>query len=249
MNSLRLVLITRRYWPLVGGAETATANLARGLRRLGVTTTILTGRHDARWPADIVHREIPVHRLPHPAVPVGHDALPDRHVALAAEEPTGHRCRLRVAAGPEAHTAIGALAGSGIPVVIRAEADESFDLTHPAKTGRAVSRTLRRCRQAQAIVATTAQVEQRVLELGIDRHRILRISNGVNVTATTLALPLKTAARRALAGVNEDLRVPANQPVALCMGQLHPDNAWERGHPGLEAGRRTMAVCAAVAGG
>jgi hypothetical protein len=54
MNGLRLVLVTRRFWPLVGGAETATANLASGLRDLGVTPTILTGRHDALWPADVV---------------------------------------------------------------------------------------------------------------------------------------------------------------------------------------------------
>ncbi len=90
MNGLRLVLVTRRFWPLVGGAETATANLARGLRGLGVTPTILTGRHDAQWPADVVYREIPVHRLHFPRFRLGHDALPDRAVALVAEEPARH---------------------------------------------------------------------------------------------------------------------------------------------------------------
>ena len=226
MNSLRLVLVTRRFWPLVGGAETATANLARGLRSLGVTPTILTGRHDAQWPADVVHREIPVHRLPYPRFRWG--TL--RYLIALSRWLQKNRpdidvvCVSRLA--HEAHTVIGALAGSGIPVVIRAEADESFDLTHPAKTGRAVSRTLRRCLQAQAIVAATAQVEQQVQELGIDRRRIHRISNGVKL------LPPRSPCRQdgcppGPREVNEDLRVPANQPVALCIGQLHPDNAWE----------------------
>jgi glycosyltransferase involved in cell wall biosynthesis len=226
MNGLRLVLVTRRFWPLVGGAETATANLASGLRDLGVTPTILTGRHDALWPADVVYREIPVHRLHVPRFRWGmmrylialsrwlHKNRPDVDVV----------CVSRLA--HEAHAVVGALAGSGIPVVIRAEADEPFDLTHPTETGRALSRTLRRCLRAHAIVATTSQVEQRVQELGIDRRRIHRISNGVNVLPPR-SPAIKTAARRALADVNEDLRVPAHQPVALCIGQLHADNAWE----------------------
>jgi glycosyltransferase involved in cell wall biosynthesis len=226
MNSLRLVLVTRRFWPLMGGAETATANLARSLRSLGVTPTILTGQHDAQWPADVVHHEVPVHRLHFPRCRWG----TRRYLIALSRWLRKNRpdidlvCVSRLA--QEAHTAIGAVAGSGIPVVIRAEADESFDLTHPAKTGRAMSGTLRRCLQAEAIVATTAQVEQHVRELGIDRHRIHRIGNGVKLLPSR-SPALKTAARRALAEVNEDLRVPANQPVALCIGQLHPDNEWE----------------------
>jgi glycosyltransferase involved in cell wall biosynthesis len=228
MNSLRVVLVTRRYWPLVGGAESATVNLARALRHLGAAPTILTGRHDAQWPADVVHREIPVHRLPCPRGRWG--TL--RYLIAVSRWLQRNRpdidlvCVSRLA--HEARTAVGALAGSGVPVVIRAESDETFEWTDPAQTGwTAASRTLRRCRQAQAVVATTDAVERRVVELGIERHRVLRINNGVKLLSSPRSPGLRTASRQALAAVNEDLRVPANQPVALCLGQMRPDNAWE----------------------
>ena len=63
MNGLHVVLVTHRFWPLVGGAETAMTNLALGLRELGVAVTLVTARHEPQWPADIIYREIPVHRV------------------------------------------------------------------------------------------------------------------------------------------------------------------------------------------
>ncbi len=117
--------------------------------------------------------------------------------------------------------------GPAFPVVIRAEADESFDLTHPAQDG------TRGQPDPASLPAGPGHCGHHCprwnnvsQELGIDRRRIHRISNGVNLLPAR-SPAIKTAARRALAGVNEDLRVPANQPVALCIGQLHPDNAWE----------------------
>lgn len=223
MNGLRLVLVTHRYWPLVGGAETAIAHLAQGLRQLGAAPTILTARHDARWPTDVVHREIPVHRLNCPRF--GWSGL--RYLIALARWLKRNRPDIDAVCvshlGHEAYAVIGALAGSGVPVVVRAEANESFALTDPAQTGRSLSRTLRRCRQAQAVVVSTDHAQQVVTELGMERHRILRVRNGVEVLPDRQPA-LVAAARQALATVNEDLRVPADQPVAVCIGPLHQDN-------------------------
>jgi glycosyltransferase involved in cell wall biosynthesis len=225
MNGLRLVLVTRRFWPLVGGAETATANLARGLRAAGAVPTILTARHDPGWPGDIAYREIPVHRLHVPRFGWG----TMRYLIALSQWLRKNRpdfdlvCVSRL--GPEAATVVGALAGSGIPVVIRAEADEQFEPARPGKPARTISRTLRRCLQAQAIVAATPHVAQGVRELGMDPRHVHGIANGVT-TLSPRSPAQKTAARRALAAVNEDLRVPANQPVALGVGHLHPDQEW-----------------------
>ena len=121
----------------------------------------------------------------------------------------------------EAHTAVGALAGSGIPVVVRAEADESFDLTHSAKTGRSRQPDAAPlpCRPRLSWPRRT-RAEQRLAELGIDRHRIHPHQQRHEIVARRARPALKTAARRALAEVNEDLRVPANQPVALVPGPV-----------------------------
>jgi glycosyltransferase involved in cell wall biosynthesis len=99
-------------------------------------------------------------------------------------------------------------------------------LTDPAQSKRAVSRTLRRCRPAHVVVASTDLVQQRLLDVGIEHHRIVRIDNGVN-SLSHRSPRCRAASRQALAAVNEDLRVPANQPVALCIGRMDPVNAWE----------------------
>ncbi|MHB8969527.1 MAG: glycosyltransferase family 4 protein [Pirellulaceae bacterium] len=225
MSGLRLVLVTRRFWPLVGGAETATANLARGLRAWGAAPMILTARHDAQWPEDIAYREIPVHRLPVPHF--GWGTL--RYRIAVSRWLRKNRADIDLVCvshlGPEAHAAVGALAGTGIPVVLRAEADEPFAMTCLGDPPRTLSRTLRHCLQAQAIVAATSHVGQCLRELGADPQRVHGIPNGV-IPLSPRSPAQKTAARRTLARVNDDLRVPANQPVALCIGRLHPDNEW-----------------------
>ena len=66
--SARLVLVTRRFWPLVGGAETVMANLAAELAARGVGVTLLTARWQNDWPAELTYRGEPVVRVPNPAL-------------------------------------------------------------------------------------------------------------------------------------------------------------------------------------
>jgi glycosyltransferase involved in cell wall biosynthesis len=63
---LRLVFLTRRYWPLVGGPEHALAHLAQGVKSLGVEVTLLTPRWQADWPDRLDDHGVRVLRLPHP---------------------------------------------------------------------------------------------------------------------------------------------------------------------------------------
>ena len=66
MDPLRLVLVTRRFWPMVGGAERAVAELAAELANRAVPVTLLTARWQPSWPAEINYRGVPVVRLPNP---------------------------------------------------------------------------------------------------------------------------------------------------------------------------------------
>ena len=68
MSSLRLALVTRRFWPLVGGAEMVMANLAEELTRQGHQVQIVTAQWHPNWPKQISHRGIPVIRLPNPSL-------------------------------------------------------------------------------------------------------------------------------------------------------------------------------------
>ena len=67
MSGRRVVIITRRFWPLVGEAESALAELAVGLRGAGWSPTILTARWRREWTQTLLYDDVPVVRLPPPA--------------------------------------------------------------------------------------------------------------------------------------------------------------------------------------
>ena len=59
-------MISRRFWPLVGGAERAMAGLASQFHSEGHSVRFLTAQWESNWPSELVHREVPVTRLNHP---------------------------------------------------------------------------------------------------------------------------------------------------------------------------------------
>lgn len=225
MNGLRVVLVTHRFWPLVGGAETAVINLALGLRERGVAVTIVTARHEPQWPADIVYREIPVHRVHVPRFGWG----TMRYLIGLSRWLRKNRPDIDLVCvshlGPEAHTAVGALTGTTVPVVVRAESADAFPATSADQGRRVLPRSLRRCLQAHALVATTPHAERCLFELGVDVRRIQPIANGVP-DQRTRSPSRRIAARRALATANEDLRLPENQPLILGLGRLDAEHRW-----------------------
>ena len=228
MNATRVVLIARRFWPLTGGAERATANLARGLLDQGARPSIVTARADTHWPGEVCWREMPVHRLPFPQR-FGWGMM--RYMIGLSRWLRKNRsaidlvCVSRLA--HEAHAALGALAGSGIPVVLRAEASELPDEVTWTRHSGPPGRVRRRWLAADAVVATGSQAHERVLAAGFDPRRVHRIPNGVAITLERDPAA-RAAARRALAEANEEMRVPRNMPVAVCLGQLTPDHAFDR---------------------
>ena len=59
MTGKRLVLVTQRFWPLVGNAQTAMAALAAETLRRGHRPIVLTAQWNRRWPERIVFRGVP----------------------------------------------------------------------------------------------------------------------------------------------------------------------------------------------
>jgi hypothetical protein len=59
----RVLVITRRYWPLVDDSTLRLMHLMESWRSRGVESTVLTGRWHAHWPEHSVLRDTPVVRL------------------------------------------------------------------------------------------------------------------------------------------------------------------------------------------
>jgi hypothetical protein len=122
MSGIRVVIVTARFWPLVGHAEQVIADLARGLFEQGMLPSILTARFDTRWPVDVVFREIPVHRLPCPPR-FGWGTM--RYMIALSRWLRRNRPDIDLVCvshlSHDAHAVLGALDGAGVPVVLRAE--------------------------------------------------------------------------------------------------------------------------------
>lgn len=223
MKPLRLALVTRRFWPLVGGAEVVMANLAAEFRRQGHEPTIVTARWEKHWPTELVHREVPVVRLAQSKLR-GWGTL--RYmVALRS----WLRSRQEQLDGVlvsmlkhDAYAAIAALAGSGVPVVLRAEGGGPAGDCTWQQTARFGLRIRQQCHEADAVVAPGDAIAQELLAAGYDEARIKRIDNGVEIPPPR-SEPARTAARIALGEANWDLKCDTSAPVVVYTGRLHAD--------------------------
>jgi glycosyltransferase involved in cell wall biosynthesis len=221
--SLRLALVTRRFWPLVGGAEMAMANLAAEFRRQGHAVRIVTGRWEKHWPAEMVHREVPVTRLAHPRLR-GWGTL--RY--MYALSSWLHREKQNLDAvlvsmhKHDAYCTVGALQKSKIPVILRGEGAGPGGDCVWHETARFGMPIRRRCQGASAFVAPSDAIALELREAGYAAERISRIDNGVAIP------PPRTpggreAARAALGEANHDLRLEPGAKLAVYTGRLHPD--------------------------
>ncbi len=64
MNMLRLLLVSRRFWPLAGERETLAGNLARQLAEWGHQVTVASAALVKQWPGQFQLDSIQVRRIP-----------------------------------------------------------------------------------------------------------------------------------------------------------------------------------------
>ena len=121
MNSCRVLIVTRRFWPLVGGPEKVLANLARELSARGWPTMVLTAHWQPKWPDEISLCGVPVIRLPAPAER-GWESLRSLRRLVGWLRNNRHRYDL-VYVSQLKHEAYAAMRAVGrqTPVVLRAE--------------------------------------------------------------------------------------------------------------------------------
>src|SRR5436190_6003689 len=231
--SLRLALVTRRFWPLVGGAEMAMANLAAEFRRQGHSVRILTGRWEKHWPVEMVHREVPVTRLAHPRIR-GWGTLRYMYALSSWLQREKHNLDAVLVSmhKHDAYCAVGALQKTTIPVILRGEgAGPGGDCVwqQTARFGMAIRR---RCQSASAFIAPSDPISLELREAGYAAERVARIDNGVAIPPPRSPAG-QGAARTALGEANHDLRLEPGAKLAVYTGRLHPDkglvdliNAW-----------------------
>ncbi len=195
ISPLRLALVTRRYPPLIGGAEKVLNYLAEALAREGADVTVLTA--SAPGTKDLPrHEQVPI---PGPRA-AGCGRLSVVRLATSRLRFVGTWLYMRslarwFATHPidlayvsmlkhDAYVAVEAGRSLGFPVVLRPEgAGATGDLAWQSwgNFGRKIGD---RCKQADAFVAISREIARELSAGGYERARIQPLSNGVPVPET-----------------------------------------------------------------
>ncbi|HUY92762.1 MAG TPA: glycosyltransferase family 4 protein [Pirellulales bacterium] len=221
MSEPRVVLITRRFWPLVGGAETIMGRLAAELHRRGLAATLLTAHWQRDWPREIEHHGVRVIRLANPSRRFWGTA---RYMRAVAGWLRSHREAFDLVyvsmLKHDAYAAVGEGRRGRFPVVLRAEGAGLSGDCHWQLDARYGLRIKRRCLQADAFVAPSPAIERELIAAGYPRPRIHYLPNGVAIPPPRTA-EARLEARAALAEIDPALWLDADAPLAVYTGRLH----------------------------
>lgn len=219
---LRLVLVSRRFWPLTGGAEAVMSNLAAGLAAAGCDVRLLTARWEHSWPSAARHRGVEVVRLPQPKLRVWGTL---RYMAALASWLRAQRATFDLVyvsmLKHDAYVAVGAGRRLGFPVALRAEGAGLTGDIHWQLGDRFGTRIARRCREAQALVAPSAAILRELVAAGYPRERLHFIANGVSVPAAPVDATRRAAARARLAQAEPGGALPPDARLVVFVGRLH----------------------------
>ena len=215
----RIVLISRRYWPLVGGAERVMAGLAAQFQAEGREIQLLTARWESHWPEELVHREVPVKRLANPKTrgwgTFRYMHALKRWLRSNAEQ---YDAALVSMLKHDAHVTIKTLNQLNKPTLIRAEGAGPTGDCEFHKTARFGSRIKKSCMNADGIVAPSQVVEQELIKSGFSSEQVQFIPNGVEISDK--APILKTDARRSLSEAHPILTIDPGEPLVVYTGRL-----------------------------
>lgn len=221
VTAQRLVCVTRRFWPLVGGAERFMGEFAVSAHGLGRNVTLLTARWDRRWPQRLTYRDLPVIRLPQPKLRfVG-------TLVYMASLSRWLRRHLRqfdlVFVSLLKHDAAAAIwaVGKHRPVVLIAEGSGSTGdcaWQQEAFLGRWIRRV---CYRADAVIAPSREIEAELWQAGYPRDRVHFLPHGVDLPPPRTP-ELQRTARQALATANPLMRATEEERLAVFVGRLHP---------------------------
>lgn len=221
MTLPRVVLVTRRFWPLVGGAEIMTARLAAGLHARGAETTILTARWQPDWPAEIEHHGVRVVRLANPQRRIWGTWCYMRALGRWLKK---HRSAFDLAyvsmLKHDAYAAVTAGRRRRFPVVLRAEGAGLTGDCHWQLEANFGLQIKRRCQRADAFVAPSPAIERELVVAGYARSRIHYIPNGVAIPEPRDEAS-RAAARADLAEADASLAIGGQAPLVVYTGRLH----------------------------
>lgn len=222
MNPLRLVVVTRRFWPLLDEAEGWLTTLVVELVRAGVQVTVITARWDSDWPYQIDFQGATVIRLPF-SNRRGWGTL--RYMRALTHWLRGHEDQFDLVyisgLRHDAYAALSAAHGE-IPMVLRVDRVGLTGECHWQLDAAFGGRIKKRCFQATAFVAAGAPAERELIAAGYPRPRIRCLPGGV-AAAVARVPATRDAARAAFAEAHPALGLSESARLAVFVGAIHAE--------------------------
>ncbi len=181
---MKIALITRRYPPLIGGAEKVLSYLAPALSEEGAEVTVLTSRLDPSWPAEEMVRtrrgSLVVRRLATSNLRFVGTWVYMRNLKKWLETNDVDVAYVSMLKH-DAYAAIGVAEKRGFPVVLRPEGAGATGDMAWQKWGRFGRRIGERCRRRDAVVSISKAIREELIQEGYEPSRIVDLPNGVPV--------------------------------------------------------------------
>ncbi len=228
VKKARVVWISRRFWPLVGGAERMIGYLAAAWAEQGGESIILTAQWDPTWPREICFHQVPVIRMSQPNMRFWGTL---RYMQALGRWLRQHRerydCVCVSMLKHDAYAAVRAVGGKR-PILLRAEGGGRTGDCYWQLEARCGRRIKYRLMQADAFIGPSQAIYRELQAAGYPRSRIHYIPNGVPIPPAPDAAR-RQSARAALATLHLFLQgilrpgPEGTMPIlAVYTGRLHP---------------------------
>lgn len=213
---MNILIVTQRFRPLIGGAESVLEQFAVECVRQGHAVTVLAAQYQPDWPKTEAISGVRLVRLPLPPTRWLGTA---RYMAALRSwlRRSGHEfavCYVSMLKHAAA-VAVGARNRCGFPVILRPEGAGPTGDIHWQRRALGRSVIAARCRNADAIVALSPAIRSELEAAGYASGRIREIANGVAIP------PIATPQERL--SVRHKLGIAPNEAIVLFLGRLSPE--------------------------
>lgn len=216
----RLVCVTRRFWPLVGGAERFMGEFAVEAKRQGRHATIVTARWEPSWPPMVTFREIPVVRLRQLGIRFLGTAI---YMWSLRRWLRRHRPEFDLAfVSLLKHDAVATwwAVGGRRPVVLIAEGSGvtgDCAWQNQALFGGWIRRV---CQKAEAVIAPSREIQDELINAGYSPEKVFYLPHGVRIPPEPTA-ESRLRARESLEALHPRFRLAKDERLAVFVGRLH----------------------------
>lgn len=226
MKRLRLVIVTRRFWPMSGAVEFAIGDLAGALKQLGHEVQIVTARWGKFWPAYCLIREVPVIRIARPTGgPWGsyrfQRAL-SRFLDQSFEENTPADGVIVFGLGQETESVIRTLRQQKSKASVLTRVDNQIDPYH-RWSHHANRRSLMGLDRTTSIIADSEMTREHLVRYGVTEKKIHVIPDGMAPVESSRNAAEQGRARQALSDAHPVLAIEPDHPLVVTAAAMDND--------------------------